>query len=93
MSALEIAGLSVPIGAQIVLRDISLAVPEGGIVCVLGANGAGKTTLMRTISGIYRNATGSIRFGGQDILNRPDARHRRASASRRRPRAGTSSAR
>ena len=71
MSALEIAALSVPIGAQTVLRDVSLAVPEGGIVCVLGANGAGKTTLMRTVSGIYRNATGQIRFGGQDILNRP----------------------
>ncbi len=71
MSGLVVEGLVVPIGAQIVLREVSLAVPEGGIVCVLGANGAGKTTLMRTISGIYRNASGSIRFGGHEILNRP----------------------
>ena len=67
---LDVAGLHVPIGAQTVLRGIDLQVPAGGIVCVLGSNGVGKTTLMRTISGIYRNGTGSVRLGGRDILNR-----------------------
>ncbi len=67
---LDISGLQVSIGAQAVLRGVDLRVRAGGIACVLGSNGVGKTTLMRTVSGIYRNAAGSIRFGGQDILNR-----------------------
>ena len=71
MSDLRIDSLSLPIGAQTVLRGVTLQVPAGAIVCVLGSNGVGKTTLMRAISGIYRNATGAIRFAGQDILNRP----------------------
>ena len=68
---LHVDNLTVPIGAQIVLRGVSLQVQEGQIVCLLGSNGVGKTTLMRTISGIYRNATGSIRFVGNEILNFP----------------------
>jgi branched-chain amino acid transport system ATP-binding protein len=68
---LSIENLTVPIGAQTVLRDVSLRVEAGQIVCLLGSNGVGKTTLMRTISGIYRNATGSIRFDGNAILNQP----------------------
>ena len=68
---LDIAALSVPIGAQTVLRDVSLRVLPGQIVCLLGANGAGKTTLMRSVSGVYRNATGAIRFNGESIINRP----------------------
>ena len=68
---LEVAGLQVPIGAQTVLRGIDLRVARGGIACVLGSNGVGKTTLMRALSGIYRNATGTVRFAGRDILNRP----------------------
>ena len=85
---LEVDGLHVQIGAQSVLRGIDLRVGPGSIVCVLGSNGVGKTTLMRTISGIYRNATGTIRFAGQPTLNRapheivaaglsqaPEARH------------------
>ena len=71
MSDLRIDSLTVPIGAQPVIRGVSLQVPAGAIVCVLGSNGVGKTTLMRTISGIYRNASGAIQFGGQDILNWP----------------------
>ncbi len=67
---LLVRGLQVPIGAQTVLRGIDLQVEERGITCVLGSNGVGKTTLMRTLSGIYRNATGTVRFGGADMLNR-----------------------
>ncbi len=68
---LEAIDLHVPIGAQPVLKGVTLAVPRQAIVCVLGANGVGKTTLMRTISGIYRNATGNLRLGGEEILNLP----------------------
>ncbi len=67
---LEVVGLHVPIGAQTVLRGLDLRQGAGSIVCVLGSNGVGKTTLMRTLSGIYRNATGSVRFAGVDLLNR-----------------------
>ena len=69
MSELLVDQLSVPIGAQTVLRGVSLRVAAGAIVCVLGSNGVGKTTLMRAIGGIYRNATGMIRWDGKDILN------------------------
>lgn len=64
-------GLSMPIGAQMVLHDVTLKVGPRDIVCVLGSNGVGKTTLMRSISGIYRKGRGSIRFAERDILNLP----------------------
>lgn len=47
---------------------ISLHVPEGGVVAVLGANGSGKSTLLRAISGLARDAKGVIEFGGKSIL-------------------------
>ncbi len=68
-ATLHVADLEVAIGAQTVLRQVHLEVADGAIVCVLGSNGVGKTTLMRAISGIYRNARGTIRFGGRDIIN------------------------
>lgn len=71
MSALEVKNLSVKIGAQQILRNISISVPERSIVCILGANGAGKTTLMRTITGIYPPSGGSIKALDQDITGLP----------------------
>ncbi len=71
MTALEVENLSVRIGAQQILRNVSISVPERSIVCILGANGAGKTTLMRTISGIYPPSGGSIKAMGQDITGLP----------------------
>jgi branched-chain amino acid transport system ATP-binding protein len=47
------------------LEEVSLEVPTGGIVAVLGANGAGKTSLLRTIAGLVRASSGRIRFDGQ----------------------------
>lgn len=57
-----------------VLRGVSLKVPEGGIVSLLGTNGAGKTTTLRAISGLLKPENGYIRdgyikFRGQDITN------------------------
>jgi branched-chain amino acid transport system ATP-binding protein len=49
------------------LRGVSLEVPEGQIVTVLGANGAGKTTILKTISGIMEPRKGSIVFAGRPI--------------------------
>jgi branched-chain amino acid transport system ATP-binding protein len=65
--ALEVQGLRLRLGATEILRGVELVVPPRGIVCVLGANGVGKTTLMRTLSGIYRPAAGSIRLFGAEI--------------------------
>ena len=64
---LEINNLSLKIGIQDILHDITVAVPEKGIVSVLGANGVGKTSLMRCISGIYHATGGEILLDGQDI--------------------------
>jgi branched-chain amino acid transport system ATP-binding protein len=55
------------------LRGVSLAVPEGKIVTVLGANGAGKTTTLKTISGIIGPLKGQVKFRGREIQGRsPD---------------------
>jgi branched-chain amino acid transport system ATP-binding protein len=56
------------------LRGVSLSVPEGKIVTVLGANGAGKTTTLKTISGIIDPLKGQVKFRGAEIQGRaPDA--------------------
>lgn len=49
------------------LRDVSLDVPQGGIVTLLGANGAGKTSTLRAISGLLRPSHGTITFDGHRI--------------------------
>jgi branched-chain amino acid transport system ATP-binding protein len=70
-SLLDVTDLRVRMGEQTILNDVSLSVPSGGIVTVLGSNGVGKTTLMRTLSGIYRGIGGSILFNGQDLTRLP----------------------
>jgi branched-chain amino acid transport system ATP-binding protein len=74
VNVLEVESLAVRMGQQTILSGVSLAVPDGGIVSVLGSNGVGKTTLMRAISGIYRAAAGSVRFLGEDITRWPPHR-------------------
>jgi branched-chain amino acid transport system ATP-binding protein len=64
---LEVNGLSVRYGPVEALRDISIKVPTGGLVAILGANGAGKSTLLRTISGIAKAASGRIALNGGTI--------------------------
>jgi branched-chain amino acid transport system ATP-binding protein len=68
---LEISGLEVRYGGIRALNGLSLNVPEGSIVTLIGANGAGKSTTLRTISGLVPAATGSIRFDGQEIAGWP----------------------
>jgi len=74
MNVLEVESLVVRMGQQTILSGVSLVVPEGGIVSVLGSNGVGKTTLMRAISGIYRATSGSVRFLSEDIVHWPPHR-------------------
>src|SRR5206468_8253190 len=54
-------------GPIMAIRGISLEVPRGQIVTLLGANGAGKTTVLKTISGILDPQKGSIEFLGKPI--------------------------
>lgn len=64
---LTIENLNVHYGGIQALRGISLEVPEGQIVALIGANGAGKSTTLRAISGIVKPSSGHIVFDGQDL--------------------------
>ena len=66
MTLLELKDVTASYGPVQVLDGVSLSVPEGGSVGILGANGAGKTTTLRSISGTVRTG-GTIRFDGRDI--------------------------
>ena len=68
---LEIKDLHVSYGGIQALRGVSLNVPDGKIVTLIGANGAGKSTLMRTISGLVKAQSGSILWNGQELLGKP----------------------
>jgi branched-chain amino acid transport system ATP-binding protein len=64
---LAIEKLQVAYGKVQALWDVTLGVPDGEIVALVGANGAGKTTLLKTVSGLLRRQSGSITYGGKDI--------------------------
>ncbi len=64
---LKVENLNVHYGGIHALRGISLEVPEGQIVTLIGANGAGKSTTLRAISGIVPASEGRILFEGQDV--------------------------
>ncbi len=69
----EIKNLSVNYGGIEAVRDISLSVPEGSIVTLIGANGAGKSTTLRTIAGLVKPRSGHIEFMGEDITGKDPA--------------------
>ncbi len=62
--AVELAAVTLALGARTVLRDVSLAVRPGEFVGVLGPNGAGKTTLLRAVLGLVRPRAGQVRVAG-----------------------------
>jgi branched-chain amino acid transport system ATP-binding protein len=67
MNLLAVEALSVRLGGRSILDRVSLAVPRGGVVTVLGRNGVGKTTLLRTIAGLYKPSAGRVLFDGHAI--------------------------
>jgi len=69
-AVLEITGLDVAYGESQVLWDVSLAVPAGGVVCLMGRNGVGKTTLLKSIMGLLPTRAGRIVFDGADLTGR-----------------------
>lgn len=68
---LEVSCLEVRYGGIRALHDLSLKVPRGSIVTLIGANGAGKSTTLRTISGLVAPSSGTIRFDGLEIAGLP----------------------
>ena len=67
---LKIENLHVSYGGIQALRGISLEVPDGKIVTLIGANGAGKSTTLRTITGVVKASSGSIQWNGEELLGR-----------------------
>ena len=67
---LKIENLHVNYGGIQALRGISLEVPDGKIVTLIGANGAGKSTTLRTITGLVKAASGSIQWNGEELLGK-----------------------
>ncbi len=77
-SLLEIDRLTVHHGQLRAVADLSLRVPESGVLAVIGANGAGKSTLLGAIAGLLRPSAGRITFDGSDVTSWPT--HRRVGA-------------
>lgn len=70
---LELNNIETSYGPILALRGVSLSVPEGQIVTILGANGAGKTTLLKTVCGVMDPTKGQVLLNGQEIQGRePD---------------------
>ena len=64
---LEVRGLHVDFGRQRVLRDISLQIPRGQTLAVIGESGCGKTVLLKTLIGLVRPTRGQVLFDGRDL--------------------------
>ena len=71
---LHVAGIGKRFGDVVALKDVSLSVNEGELVCFLGPSGCGKTTLLRVIAGLEPQSAGRIERGGRDISSLPAAR-------------------
>jgi branched-chain amino acid transport system ATP-binding protein len=71
---LSVQNLDLFYGDAQALAGVSLHVPEGEIVAIIGANGAGKTSLIRAIAGMLRPARGAIQFRDRDIAGLPSAK-------------------
>jgi branched-chain amino acid transport system ATP-binding protein len=68
---LRIEHLEVRYGDLIGVADVSLEVPKGSVVALLGSNGAGKTTTLNAIAGIASVSAGKVTFAGEDLAGQP----------------------
>src|SRR5947209_9714411 len=71
---LSVENLDLFYGDAQALAGVSLHVPQGEIVAIVGANGAGKTSLIRAIAGMLKPARGAIRFRDRDIAGLPSSK-------------------
>ena len=71
MRKLEVQNISKSFDGKPVLRDISIELGRGELVCLLGVSGGGKTTLFNVISGLLQPDHGRVLLDGNDITNRP----------------------
>lgn len=67
---LAVQQLEAGYGESIILRDVSLKVRQGQVVCLLGRNGVGKTTLMKSIMGLLKARGGSVSYNGSDLTKK-----------------------
>jgi branched-chain amino acid transport system ATP-binding protein len=67
---LELDEVNTYYGEMLILKDVSLEVGEGELVCLLGGNASGKSTTLKTIIGIVPPRSGTIRFDGEDVTDR-----------------------
>src|ERR1700683_5530584 len=74
---LEVRDLDVCYGASQALFGVTLSVPKGGCLAVLGTNGAGKSTLARAVSGLVPTTSGRVFLDGEDVAGRPAHRIRK----------------
>jgi branched-chain amino acid transport system ATP-binding protein len=70
---LQVEGLIAGYGKVQVLQSVSLTVPEGQLVTLIGSNGAGKTTTLRALSGMITPEAGTIRIGGENVAGMTSA--------------------
>lgn len=74
---LNAEGLCVSYGDSQVLWDVTMHVPAGQVVCLMGRNGVGKTTLLKSIVGLLQPWAGTVTLGGQSLLELPIDRRAR----------------
>lgn len=68
MAEVVLAGLTKRFGATTAVSDVSMTIPDGAFVALLGPTGAGKTTTLRLIAGLEQPDTGRIAIGGRDVV-------------------------
>ncbi len=74
---LEVAGMAVSYEGSRILRGVTLTIPDRSLVCLMGRNGVGKTTTLKSIMGLTRMDSGTIKFGGVELAGlSTDARSR-----------------
>lgn len=69
MAEVALTGISKSYGDQVALDNVSLTVPDGAFVVLLGPTGAGKTTTLRMVSGLDKPDTGTVSIGGRDVAS------------------------
>jgi branched-chain amino acid transport system ATP-binding protein len=80
---LEVEGVTTTYGGIVAVRNVSLRVPRGRIVALIGGNGAGKTTLLNTICGVCTPREGHIRLNGESLSVRENLELGRLARGRR----------